>query len=147
MFHSYGHLRFFLFQFAKKGFVFSSSVFLVELTVWWGFLSQSVTWAGFVGWADWLQEQEHFQARSDTPLTGLAVYFKVKIYQQQVKASWRGWWALCWGFGLPGFAVSWGCPAGESEEMSSCCTVEGGSRKSWQVLHTSYPQHRWEMEG
>ena len=32
--------------------------------------------------------------------------------------------------------------------MSSCCTVEGGSRKSWQVLHTSYPsQHRWELEG
>ena len=89
MFHSYGHLRFFsfLFQFAKKGFVFSSSVLSVELTVRWGFLSQSVTWTGFVGGADWLQEQEHFQTRSDTPLMGLVVYFKVKISQQQVKAS------------------------------------------------------------
>lgn len=132
----------FLFQFAKKRFVFSSSVFSVELTVRWGFLSQRVTWAGFVGWADWLQEQEHFQASHDPHHPGFTVYLKVKISQQQSKVSWRGKWTLCWGFCLPRFAVNWGCPTGESERLSSCSVV-GGRNRSSQVLQTFYPHHSW----
>ena len=53
--------------------------------------------------------------------------------QQQSKVSWRGKWTLCWGFCLPRFAVSWGCPTRESEGLSSYSVVGGRSRSS-QVL-------------
>ena len=107
-------------------------------------LPVNVTWAGFVGWADWLQEQEHFQSSHDPHHTGFTMYLKVKISQQQSKVSWRGKWTLCWGFWLPRFAGSWGCPTGESEGLSSGSAVGGRSRSS-QVLQTFYPHHLWDQ--